>query len=333
VLSKGRGSDSRLSYFKETLNGISRSIYNMPASNPIILSNSPVRRWPVFTTGKQNVKRELDLLWDKVERALLVSATLSIPTGRTDGVASREHIYNILNIPSHRGTALPPVTPEWVTKTPLFHIPPDKPDFCYPSQADIDSGKEGAKAKWHQAIAHEIASKPAVTAVGGTLVLLTSYEDVNEIGSILTSLFGDRILLKTPTSSLEKQKNEFKSMARAGMRPIWLAVGNAWTGLDLRDELVPDEEAEKDIILTDLVIPRINFADNQSLSHLLRQRANRAAGVTEAAFTLRQGLGRLIRRPGLVDRHIWFLDNRINHRGKQYNVFRNIVAVYRTEAG
>ncbi len=43
--------------------------------------------------------------------------------------------------------------------------------------------------------------------------------------------------------------------------------------------------------------------------------------LLDAAFTLRQGLGRLIRREGLRDRRIWFLDGRIyTARGTFYKI-------------
>jgi CRISPR type IV-associated DEAD/DEAH-box helicase Csf4 len=94
-----------------------------------------------------------------------------------------------------------------------------------------------------------------------------------------------------------------------GKKPVWLATGAAWTGLDLRDE--ETEEALQDWILTDLVIPRCPMGRNRTAAHVARvSRLGFEQELLDAAFTLRQGLGRLIRREGLKKRNIRFLDGR-----------------------
>lgn len=333
MLKKSRKKDPRLDIARTALSKVATTAKGSSSGYPVLVNNTPVKKWPIITTGKRSVEKEFVHLWSQLKGAVLVSATLSVPSGHGKGGGGWGYIYSVLHIPPHRGAALAPVVPPWVTQTPVLHLPDvDAVDLCYPSKEmyrDAPDDLSVAKKVWHQAIAGEIVAKPAKSSVGGTLVLLVSYEDVEGIGGCLIKEIGtERVLLKTRTASIEKQKHEFVRMSREGLRPVWLAVGNAWTGLDLRDELVGDESPEQDTILTDLVIPRINFADNLSISNMLRQRKQRSAKYAEAAFTLRQGLGRLVRRPGVRDRHIWFLDNRINHRKARYDVFRNIIEVY-----
>lgn len=295
---------------------------------PVLVNNTPISHWPVITTGKNDVSKDIAKIWKQVDGAVLVSATLSLPAAVGTG-SGREHIRKLLNIPEGREYVAPPVIPQWVTDGPTLHISDDV--LSYPSPNDYDPTEiVGAKEAWLQSAAEALL--PAVgTAAGGTLVLLCSYEDVKRFGEYLSAQgLGRRLILKTLVSSMEKQKQQFKEMARAGAKPIWLAVGGAWTGLDLRDELVSDDEPEKDIILTDLVIPRFNFADNQTISHKFRSKRDYGATTfVEAAFTLRQGLGRLMRRPGLLNRRIWVFDTRIWIAGKRYNVFRRILSAYR----
>ena len=324
--------DARLDFFRITLDQVATTAKGAFSGFPVLINNTPVRKWPVIITGKPSVEKDLSFLWDQLRGAVLVSATLSVPSGQVVG-HDRAHIFNLLHIPAHRAATPVPVVPSWITDTPVLHLPdPNDASLCYPVQDDFLDRPEDfddVKHWWRQSVADKILSGPAVSALGGTLVLLCSYDDVEGIGEQLKETLGDRVLLKNRISSIGKQKNIFKEMARNGERPIWLAVGGAWTGLDLRDELVSDDTPEDDTILTDLVIPRLNFSENQSLSHMLRWKKRRSVGFTEAAFTFRQGLGRLIRRPGVKDRRIWFLDNRINLDKSRYDVFKNVLAGYR----
>jgi len=54
------------------------------------------------------------------------------------------------------------------------------------------------------------------------------------------SLRETRLIDQEPNDSIARIKNTFVEMARTGIRPIWLATGGAWTGLDLTDEGVTD---------------------------------------------------------------------------------------------
>jgi CRISPR type IV-associated DEAD/DEAH-box helicase Csf4 len=124
----------------------------------------------------------------------------------------------------------------------------------------------------------------------------------------------------------------FKAEARAGNRPVWVATGPAWTGLDLRDELA--KNASDDRILTDLVITRNPMGRNRTAAHLARvARLGFEQELLDAAFTLRQGLGRLIRREDLKNRRIWFLDGRIHTKPGIFHKTNCLLRMYPHRGG
>ena len=72
--------------------------------------------------------------------------------------------------------------------------------------------------------------------------------------------------------------------------------------------------AEQDNVLTDLVIPRLPFGANQSLTHLWRvkHRPGVPWDLLDASFRFKQALGRLVRRQGLpANQRIFVLDGRL----------------------
>lgn len=46
-------------------------------------------------------------------------------------------------------------------------------------------------------------------------------------------------------------------------------------------------------------------------------------------MTLRQGMGRLVRRPGVRDKHLWILDARLQFAQSQFSFLRNALLDYR----
>jgi CRISPR type IV-associated DEAD/DEAH-box helicase Csf4 len=142
----------------------------------------------------------------------------------------------------------------------------------------------------------------------------------------LSSLPQTRVIAQEPDDSITQIKNAFVEMTRDGIRPIWLATGGAWTGLDLTDEAVTDPT--KDNLLTDLVIVRIPLGRSRSVAHRIRvERLGLEEEFVAAAFLLRQGIGRLIRREGVQNRRLWFLDGRILLKGPRGATFSNMAKV------
>jgi CRISPR type IV-associated DEAD/DEAH-box helicase Csf4 len=163
-------------------------------------------------------------------------------------------------------------------------------------------------------------------AAGGTLVLCNSYDEIRALAPRLSPRRQPQIIAQEPDNSITRIKNAFVEMAREGNRPVWLATGGAWTGLDLTDETVTDPA--KDNLLTDLVIVRIPLGRSRSVAHQIRvERLGLDEEFVAAAFLLRQGIGRLIRREGVQNRRLWFLDGRILLKGPRGATFSNMAKV------
>lgn len=128
--------------------------------------------------------------------------------------------------------------------------------------------------------------------------------------------------------SVRSQGDDFLRASNQGVKPIWLAVGSAWTGVDIGghdpwERLFGKQvAAAEDNVLTDLVIPRLPFGTNQSFTHQWRIRTfpNVPWDLFDAALKFKQALGRLVRRAGLPsNRRIHVLDGRLgeaSHDGR-----------------
>jgi Rad3-related DNA helicase len=294
------------------------------------MSFSPVRRFPSITTGPQSVDSVLKNLWNHVEGAALVSGTVFVPA-MVDGEKTSGYVSSKLAIPETRSHIVGPIIAPWVTTTTKLMIPDASiiPSLCYPlnpteagrSDKEDESEEKAsvptiAYQNWADAIAKQIAHS-ATSAKGGSLVLATAFRDVNELKARLSPLLGERLLTHDRSRPVQTLKHDFIDLHRRGLRPVWLAAGpTAWTGLDLRDRLADGElvPASADFLLTDLLIVRAGWGGNRSSTQFGREQAKKIKWfsiLSEAAITLRQGIGRLIRAEGLTDRRLWVLDGRL----------------------
>jgi ATP-dependent DNA helicase DinG len=267
---------------------------------------SPKLRLPNVTVGPSFLRDYFECLWDSTQSACLLSATLYV--AQKPGQYSSRFLRMKLCIPSERAVEVKPFIAPWIYKSPTLYTPsPEVAEaFAYPGEF---KDSESELKVWFKVVSGSIA-RIAKEAAGGTLVLCNSYADTQAIGDLLSSRLKTRLLAQTRDGSAKALASLFKDRARKGKRPVWLATGAAWTGLDLRDEEA--QEASDDWILTDLVIPRSPLGRNRTAAHIARvSRLGFEQELLDAAFTLRQGLGRLIRREGLEKRNIWFLDGRI----------------------
>jgi CRISPR type IV-associated DEAD/DEAH-box helicase Csf4 len=186
---------------------------------------------------------------------------------------------------------------------------------------------------WCREVAEEII-RIDDTAAGGSLVLMTSYVFIGKVRAALLDLCpkladrlvfarqgeagGEKLLVRTIT--IEEQKRQFLRFSFEGKKAIWLALGNAWTGInlsggdpmiDLYGQEIPSQE---DNVLTDLVIPRLPFGINKSVTHTHRiaYRKKVPWERIDTLLRLRQGVGRLVRRHGVPqNRRIHILDARL----------------------
>lgn len=277
-----------------------------------LIGHSPVQGRVSFTSGPSSVEKYISARWATTPTVMLLSGTLMHigSNGATPTAIMKE-----LAIPPERGAPTTPVHPSWIVETPKLMMP--APDHFHrlipPSGGSIDPL---AMSFWlHECAA--VVNLAANEAKGGTLVLMTSYDRLDGLKLAISEAFptlADRLVVQSRVNRVGACATLFKQMARAGRRPIWIGTGAAWTGLDLADDLVPDDNAAEDLLLTDLVIPNVPFGLDNTTTHVTR--VNRIGFGMESMATqrrLRQGLGRLVRREGLKHRRIWLLDGRLQH--------------------
>lgn len=289
--------------------------------DPTWVSFSPIIRTPSFTVGPLRLNAFFAALWDEFSAAGLLSGTLYLNLG--DGAFSNGYMRMKLAIPVARLHTISPITPPWLLTTPTVYLPQRPIDLlCYPGLPENDSNQAPYKA-WTHSVASHLASV-AQSAVGGTLVLCCSFRDIEALSGILSPILNDRLICQSSGNSMAQIASSFIERGRAGLRPVWLATGSAWTGLNLS---LPDIPAESDFILTDLVIPRLPFQLTQTSVHMARMTwMGFDCEMLETAFRFRQGLGRLMRKEGVRDRRIWILDARMMNR-KKSGYYRRITGI------
>lgn len=272
------------------------------------LELTPVRHYPMLCTGWSNLETAFKCLWGSVGGAALVSATL---------YASDDHAFLTrwkLEVPPNRALFLPPVHPKWTTD------PVSLQDGIVRHEAD-DSDE------WADEAAIKVA-KIAEGAIGGTLVLCTSFQNASQLYERLKPKMQDRLIIQSRSISASICASQFRAYHYSGKRPVWIGLGAAWTGIDLTDRACTDPA--QDTMLSDLVITRLPLGLNRTLTHERRLAIAGFKVVTaEALWHFRQGLGRLVRRPGVKNKKLWVLDCRFRGDSPWTSSFRRLLDTYR----
>lgn len=268
---------------------------------------SPDRRYPSFVVGRASIGAILGDIWNAAKGGtLLASATLYIPD--EFGNSKADYIADVLSLPQSRTDAHPPIIEPWVLGVPTMHTPAPSMAavLARPLSKDRNADNESA---WLGRLAQAI-SEITKDAAGGTLVLLSSYAQAEAVGQQLA--LPQRTVIQLPSEKFSTAQVRYKKMFEAGLKPILLGVGSAWTGVNLVDERKRDKP-EEDFMLTDLVIGCCPIGLNKTPTMKTRIDRQGVAGPTskEALMLLRQGLGRLMRDKDFKARHIWILDGRI----------------------
>lgn len=265
---------------------------------------SPVKKFPMLTVGQSNLDKAFGMLWEQTGACALISATLF-----TDEMHAGLMRWK-LAAPKERAVFLPPVTPDWVRSPVRLHT---RRVSVIPDNSH----------EWHQEVGLAIA-EIARAAQGGVLVLNTSYSTIEALEGILGNEFGDRLISQSPSQSASACRHRY--MTHPG-KPIWLATGAAWRGVDLSNAAL----GRDDHTLSDLVIPRLPFGLNRSLTHHRRQQvAGVGVNVTEAIWAFRQGIGRLVRSDTVPTKHLWVLDARLESTKSWLSGFRAVLKGYQT---
>lgn len=284
------------------------SILQGQCSDNGYLEFSPDRRFPGIMAGAADIGKVLGSLWKGTPSgAILASATLYAPD--EFGNSKCDYAAKNLAIPKSRIDTPRPVVASWVIKNATMHVP--SPEKCKllarPAAKTRTKDDEDA---WLQALGAEIA-KVAENARGGTLVLATSYAQVEAITAALAARRVEkrRLVPQVRGTKFAVTEAVFRERHAKGFRPILIGLGTAWTGVNLRDESAPPSQ---DTLATDLVIACLPVGLNQTSTMRTRTEYAGTHPVTqEALMMLRQGLGRIVRDKGMTGRHIWFMDGRI----------------------
>lgn len=270
------------------------------------ISFSPSRHYPSLISGPVTVNAQLGGIWKAArEGVVLASATLYTPNEAGD--LRCDYMRTVLNTPLARTDIKQPIIDPQIYSLPTLHIPSKA------TAAQLRPFTEGSeRLEWCKRVADTLVTHVAPLSRGGTLVLLTSYSDIKAVAQAIES---GHTGFKQPVLRMERGvgfthvKREFRKLYAQGHRPLLLGLGTAWTGVDFS---IPEVSAEDDLLLTALVVARIPIGTNDS--NTMRERvALRGMHVAtqEAALMFKQGLGRLIRRHDVIDRHLWVLDGRL----------------------
>lgn len=284
---------------------------------------SPVRHYPQLVMGLGDVSQPMHTLWAGVQSAVMLSATLYMP--RSDGWSAR-YVASLQHVPGHRLREIPVVESLWLTAPVLgLHVPPALasseegwPWLMPPSRRHKLDGAalQEAEGQWLDQVAEQLL-RIFDTGAGGMLVPCTSHDMVEKLAIRLRGAEGARehlvVMAAKDFPSLGALRLAAVDAYQAAKRFIMLATGAAWTGFDLSAQSVGQEAAE-DNLLTDLVLPRLPFGMNRSITHRRRTENKRDSvnhEVLSVALLVQQALGRLVRRPGLPrNRRIYILDRR-----------------------
>lgn len=298
---KPKKSDLAMAKTLRHAKGVIKSVLSRQSTVRVELT--PVKKYAVLSAGKANLEKPLKALWESCSSAVLVSATLT-------GSLKANLTGWKLAIPSERLMVPTPVTPSWIYK------PVELMNHRLANYPNTESDE------WHDEVASQLLSI-AESAVGGTQVLLTAYASIEALTERLRDVLGDRLIVQSPAFPANACAHVFKN---ATNRPVWLGTGAAWTGFNLSNSAVPVGE---DFTLTDLVVPRLPYGTVRTLSHARRsQIAGPVVGHQEATWRLQQGLGRLVRREGVLNRRLWVLDKRIDDLSPQTKGMRELLSRY-----
>jgi len=272
------------------------------------VSLSKVKRMASLQVGPRTVSQYLKPLWERLSSAVLMSATLYLPTHKGD---SAQYLISTLALPQDRIHEVASIYPDWITNSVQLLLP-DKDSLADLRPPSSEESSHEDMMAWLHNVAMSIVNCVLPDAKGGVMVLMSGYDRLATLADMLVPLLGDRLIVQTRRShSLSRSVQQFRGGYATGTKPVLLVTGRAWTGLDLKDLAVPDSAAALDFLLSDLVVPNIPFGLNRTTTH--SSRVSRFFGFESSAtaLLLRQGLGRLVRRRGLQSRRIWIFDSRV----------------------
>lgn len=272
-----------------------------------IVSQSPIRGYISMTFGPSTVVRHLMARWAVTPCAMLFSGTLFHMSA--SGASARTAAAALGAISRFAQTDA--LHPTWLFK-PVELIQPSLENFHRFMPPKREEATDAALRGWLEAVA-QVICKAAQDSAGGMLVLMTGYQRLEMLQEMVAKALPEeqhgRLIAQAPHAGVGVMAERFIALSREGLRPICIATGAAWTGLDLSDR---DVKPQEDFLLTDIVIPAAPFGLERSTTHAeRRRRMGFVAEIMGVQQRLRQGFGRLVRREGVRARRIWLLDGRL----------------------
>lgn len=274
-----------------------------------LIHYSPVRGYARLSSGEAETEQLRNLLWRTKSKTVYVSGTLA----NGDKGTKQDYIYsiNMLALAESLVKTVKPIETDWLRSNVTVHLPKKNTRSLIPSN-------KNPEPFYHAQVKH--IRNIRQRAKGGTLVLCTSHEAVERIAELLNE---EHIVYSAPGKAIKQQILAFQELYKQNKRPIWVMTGH-WMGLDLTDT---SASAEHDNLIQNIVIQRLPFNPPQSGANAISRSA--FFRYTEAVIRFKQGIGRLVRRPGRKDMHIWVLDSRIARTdNSDYKQFRRILRPY-----
>lgn len=321
-----RGAIKKMKGIADDLKTINEIIKGLETGeNRVQVSYSPQRRFPSIIAGRASVAPELSRVWSIATGGVgLVSATLWLPDWEKNDRIN--YMRDILHLPLDRIDA--PASVEWneVYEAPTLYSPSRE------IAVDLMPPSDNSTAKLVTWCANQakVIAKHNKSCKGGTLVLCTSYAQMRTLSKALVDHGIDKDRIVENSGRLVDDQKEYTRLYHNRQRPLWLALGPAWTGIDLIERALMTGlavDARRDNLLTDLIITRIPLGLNHTLSMDTRIAYNYMSIAYDALLRLKQGLGRLIRRAGLLNRRILILDGRMSCDPRYNNKFVQKIVV------
>lgn len=261
------------------------------SGNLMFMKYSDVHSYPSVIQANNKLKALLSSKWMLFDSLVFTSATLSIPSSKSDATWA----YFTEGIGLQQGQYFKPKKVPGAYK--VFQSPFDfsnvryyAPDSALPAPNTSDNNERN---RYERYMIRMISHACEHDRKGGIMVLCTSYTDIKALANRLKShpeaLHSRELLVHKKGMSSNELREAF---VRLGKKALLLATGAFWTGVDF-----PNEQ------LTGLLIPRLPF-DTQDDPTLVVRKMSMAAPqknffsfaiLPAAVMRFRQGIGRLIR--------------------------------------
>lgn len=266
------------------------------------LDFSPVQKYPRITSYGSNdlALAIMHFSWIRAKHTAYVSATLSLSNG---GIGDYMDAITRLAIDKTKAKSFPPIMADWLFKDVSVYL--HHADSAETTKTKLKDDASTSDSRHFEKQA-EIILNAQQRQAGGSLVLCTSFTAIRQLHSLL-SKNDIAVICSSPDRSTNRCIEEYIERYQAGDKVVWLATGAAWLGLDVSDR---DALPENDHLIQNLFIQQLPYPSrnegNKNHSFLKQQ--------ADALLKFKQGIGRLVRRPGRKGMEIHVLDGRIHDR-------------------